>query len=109
MIVATTRLVIAAQLARPRSRPLSTRSDGPLSTRGQHCRHREERDWLLRRSTSLQSEETIVWRRRLFGGWRGRRAVGSRRSGFGYSFGTVLLVISGALLLFLYLTGRLNL
>ena len=83
-------------------------ADGPLSTRAEHCRHREERGWLLRRSTSLQSEEAIVWRRRFFGGWRGRRANGSHRSGFGYSFGTVLLVISGALLLFLYLTGRLN-
>ena len=84
-------------------------TDGPLFARGEHCRHREERGWLLRRSTSLQSEEALMWRRRFFGGWRGRRAVGSRRSGFGYSFGTVLLVISGALLLFLYLTGRLNL
>lgn len=49
-----------------------------------------------------------MWRRRSFGGWRGRRAVGTRRTGFRYSFSNVLLVISGALLLFLYLTGRLN-
>jgi len=50
-----------------------------------------------------------MWRRRSFGGWRGRRAVGTRRSGFGYSFGSVLLIVAGAFLLFLYLTGRLNL
>ena len=50
-----------------------------------------------------------MWRRRSFSGWRRRRAVGTRRSGSGYSFGTVVLLISGALMLFLYLTGRLNL
>ena len=50
-----------------------------------------------------------MWRRRSFGGWHRRRGVGARRFGVGYSFGTVLLLISGALLLFLYLTGRLNL
>ena len=49
-----------------------------------------------------------MWRRRSFDGWRRRRAVGTRRSGLGYSFGTVLLVVSAAFLLFLYLTGRLN-
>ena len=50
-----------------------------------------------------------MWRRRSFGGWRRRRAVGNRRSGIGYSFGTVVLMVSGAFLLFLYLTGRLSL
>jgi len=50
-----------------------------------------------------------MWRRRSFDGWRRRRSVGTRRSGLGYSFGTVLLVVSAAFLLFLYLTGRLNL
>ena len=46
-----------------------------------------------------------MWRRRSWGGWRSRRA-GARR---GYSFGSVLLIVSAAFLLFLYLTGRLNL
>jgi len=50
-----------------------------------------------------------MWRRRLGGSWRRRRAVGTRRSGFGYSFGTVVLAVSGAFLLFIYLTGRLSL
>ena len=50
-----------------------------------------------------------MWRRRSWGSWRRRRVVGTRRSGLGYSFGTVLLVVAGAFLLFLYLTGRLNL
>lgn len=49
-----------------------------------------------------------MWRRRSFGGWGRRRSFGTRRSGFGYSYGTVLLLVCGALLLFLYLTGRLN-
>ncbi len=64
---------------------------------------------ILTGSENLHTKETIMWRRRSFGGWRRRRAVGTRRSGFGYSFGTVLLIVSGAFLLFLYLTGRLNL
>ena len=50
-----------------------------------------------------------MWRKRSFRGWRSRRVADTRRSGFGYSFGTVVLLISGALMLFLYLTGRLNL
>ena len=33
-----------------------------------------------------------MWRRRSFDGWRRRRSMGTRQSGFGYSFGTVLLV-----------------
>ncbi len=47
-----------------------------------------------------------MWRRRSWGGWRNRRAGGTRR---GYSFSTVLFVVAGAIVLFLYLTGRLNL
>lgn len=50
-----------------------------------------------------------MWRRRSWGGWRDRRAGGTRRYGFSYSFSTVLFVVVGAILLFLYLTGRLDL
>jgi len=49
-----------------------------------------------------------MWRRRFSGGWSRRRTVGTRRSGSRYSFGSVVLLVSGAFLLFLYLTGRLD-
>ncbi len=49
-----------------------------------------------------------MWSRRGRGGWGRRREVGSRRGGFGYSFGTVVLVVAGVILLILYLTGRLS-
>ena len=45
-----------------------------------------------------------MWRRRFSGG-RGR-SVGR---GSGLSYGTAVLLVSGAILLVLYLTGRLNL
>jgi hypothetical protein len=48
-----------------------------------------------------------MWRRRFSGGWGRRRAVGTGR-GVGYSYGTVVLAVSAVILLFLYLTGRLN-
>ena len=48
-----------------------------------------------------------MWRRRSSGGWLNRRSGGGRRSGTRYSFGAVVLLVSGAFLLFLYLTGRL--
>jgi hypothetical protein len=50
-----------------------------------------------------------MWRRRSSGGWGRRRSVGTGRSGLTYSYGTVVLLVSGAILLVLYLTGRLNL
>lgn len=46
--------------------------------------------------------------RRRFSGGLGRRGVGSGRAGIGYSYGTVVLLVSAAILLFLYLTGRLS-
>ena len=49
-----------------------------------------------------------MWRRRSSGGWGRRGTVGAGRSRFGYNYGTVVLLVSAALLLFLYLTGRLN-
>ncbi len=49
-----------------------------------------------------------MWRRRGTGGWGRRREVGSRRSGYGQSFGTVVLIVAGAILLILYLTGNLS-
>ncbi len=49
-----------------------------------------------------------MWRRRSSGGWGRNRIGGSGRRGLGYSYGTVVLLVSGAILLFLYLTGRLN-
>jgi len=50
-----------------------------------------------------------MWRRRSGGSRLRRPTVSTRRSGVGYSFGSVVLLVSGAFLLFLYLTGRLNL
>ena len=47
-----------------------------------------------------------MWRRR-GSGLGGRRGVGTGR-GIGYSYGTVVLLVSAAILLVLYLTGRLN-
>ena len=49
-----------------------------------------------------------MWRRRSSGGWLNRRSGGGRRYGTGYSFGSVVLLVSGAFLLFLYFTGRLG-
>ncbi len=49
-----------------------------------------------------------MWRRRTSGGWGRRRASGAGRAGFGYSYGTVVLLLSAAILLFVYFTGRLN-
>jgi hypothetical protein len=48
-----------------------------------------------------------MWRRRVSGGW-GRRGVGTGRTGLTYSYATVVLAVSAAILLLLYLTGRLN-
>jgi hypothetical protein len=48
-----------------------------------------------------------MWRRRFGGGWGSRAAVG--RGGFGLSYGTAVLLVSAAILLFLYFTGRLSL
>ncbi|MDQ3470955.1 MAG: hypothetical protein M3428_01005 [Pseudomonadota bacterium] len=48
-----------------------------------------------------------MWRRRS-GGWGRRRGVGTGRAGFGHSYATVVVLISAAILLFVYLTGRLN-
>ena len=48
-----------------------------------------------------------MWRRRFSGGWGRRRGVTTGRSGL--SYGTAVLLVSGAILLVLYLTGRLNL
>ena len=50
-----------------------------------------------------------MWRRRFSGGWGRRRAAGTGRGGFGYSYGTVVLVVSAVILLIVYLTGRLDL
>ena len=47
-----------------------------------------------------------MWRRRGSRGWGGR-GIGTGR-GIGYSYGTVVLLVSAAILLFVYLTGRLN-
>ena len=44
-----------------------------------------------------------MWRRRFFEGRS--RSVGGRS---GLSYGTAVILVSGAILLFLYLTGRLN-
>ena len=49
-----------------------------------------------------------MWRRRFSGGWGRRRAAGSGR-GFRASYGTVVLLVSAAILLFLHFTGRLSL
>ncbi len=49
-----------------------------------------------------------MWHRRSTGGWSRRRGVSTRRYGSRYSFGAVVLLVSGAFLLFLYLTGRLD-
>lgn len=46
-----------------------------------------------------------MWRRRFSGGWG--RGLRTRRSGLGY--GGAVLLVSGAILLVLYLTGRLSL
>ena len=50
-----------------------------------------------------------MWGRRFSGGWGRRRSAGVGRSGYGASYGTVVLLVAGAILLVLYLTGRLNL
>ena len=47
-----------------------------------------------------------MWRRRFSDGWGRRRAVGAGRPGL--SYGTAVLLVSGAILLILYLTGRLD-
>jgi hypothetical protein len=47
--------------------------------------------------------------RRFSGGWGRRRSVGTGRSMVPYNYGTVVLLVSAAILLFLYLTGRLTL
>jgi hypothetical protein len=53
-------------------------------------------------------KERPMWRRYLGGRMARRAMTGSRRTrGFRYSFGTVVLLVSAAILLFLYLTGRL--
>ena len=49
-----------------------------------------------------------MWRRRFSDGWGRRRAGRTGRLGIGYSYGTVVLLVSAAILLFVYLTGRLN-
>ena len=49
-----------------------------------------------------------MFRRRFSGGWGRRRGVGTGRAGARYSYATVVLAISAAILLILYLTGRLN-
>lgn len=48
-----------------------------------------------------------MWRRRFGDGWGRRGTVG--RGGFGMSYGTAVLLVSAAILLFLYFTGRLSL
>lgn len=50
-----------------------------------------------------------MWRRRFSDGWGRRRTVGTGRSMLPNSYGTVVLLVSAALLLILYLTGRLSL
>lgn len=50
-----------------------------------------------------------MWRRGLSRGWGRRRTASSGRSGLPYSYGTVVLLVSAAILLVLYLTGRLSL
>jgi hypothetical protein len=57
----------------------------------------------------VEHQEVNMWRRRSSGGWARRRAGGSSRSGFTRNYGSVVLLVSGAILLILYLTGRLNL
>ena len=42
------------------------------------------------------------------GGWGRGRGVGSGRTGYGQSFGTVVLIVAGVILLILYLTGNLS-
>jgi hypothetical protein len=56
-------------------------------------------------------KERPMWRRYLGGRMARRTMMGSsrRRGGLRYSFGTVVLLVSAAILLFLYLTGRLAL
>lgn len=49
-----------------------------------------------------------MWRRSRSGGWGRRRGAGTGRAGFGYSYGAVVLLISAAILLFVYLSGRLS-
>jgi hypothetical protein len=50
-----------------------------------------------------------MWRRRSSGGWGRTRAGSTGLTGRAYSYGTVVLLVCGALLLLLYLTGRLDL
>jgi hypothetical protein len=57
----------------------------------------------------VKHQEVNMWRRRSSGGWGRRRAGASSRSGFTRNYGSVVLLVSGAILLILYLTGRLNL
>jgi hypothetical protein len=54
-------------------------------------------------------KERPMWRRYLGGRIARRATMGSsrRRGGPRYSFGAVVLLVSAAILLFLYLTGRL--
>ncbi len=49
-----------------------------------------------------------MWRRRFSDGWGRRRAVGTGRAGFGYSYGTVVLLVSAVILLIVYLTVGLD-
>jgi hypothetical protein len=51
-----------------------------------------------------QTARLAMWRRR-----SGSRGFATGRAGSRYSYGTVVLLVAGAILLFLYLTGRLNL
>jgi hypothetical protein len=49
-----------------------------------------------------------MWRRNLIGGWGRRRVGAGRRPVVGFSFGTAVLVVSGGVLLLLYLLGYLS-
>ena len=49
-----------------------------------------------------------MWGRRFSGRWGRRDGVGTRRYGYGYSYGAVVIGVSAAILLILYLTGRLS-
>ena len=49
-----------------------------------------------------------MWRRRFSDGWGRRGAVGTRRSYGAYSYSTVVLAVCAAIVLLLYLTGRLD-
>jgi len=74
----------------------------------QRIKLKQERLQRVLRWEAIESRSRSMWRRRSSGGWGRRRSVGTGRSGLTYNYGTVVFLVSGAILLVLYLTGRLN-